>query len=82
MPRFDGTGPRGVGPMTGHGEGYCVLEISESGGLARGYAGLLGTPMRWNAPRVWPARGDTLPCCALHVGLYDPTGRCRGSRLV
>lgn len=23
MPRFDGTGPRGVGPMTGGGRGYC-----------------------------------------------------------
>ena len=24
MPRFDGTGPRGQGPMTGRGLGFCV----------------------------------------------------------
>ena len=23
MPRFDGTGPRGTGPVTGRGMGYC-----------------------------------------------------------
>jgi len=23
MPRFDGTGPRGIGPMTGGGRGFC-----------------------------------------------------------
>lgn len=25
MPGFDGTGPRGMGPMTGGGRGYCAL---------------------------------------------------------
>ena len=25
MPRFDGTGPRGMGPMTGGRRGYCVI---------------------------------------------------------
>jgi len=24
MPRFDGTGPRGLGPMTGGGRGFCT----------------------------------------------------------
>jgi hypothetical protein len=28
MPNFDGSGPRGKGPMTGCGWGYCVLPIS------------------------------------------------------
>ena len=28
MPGFDGTGPRGEGPMTGRGEGYCALPLS------------------------------------------------------
>ena len=28
MPGFDGTGPRGIGPMTGHGMGYCVIPLS------------------------------------------------------
>jgi hypothetical protein len=25
MPRFDGTGPYGMGPMTGGGRGYCMV---------------------------------------------------------
>ena len=28
MPGFDGTGPRGTGPMTGRGRGYCVIPLS------------------------------------------------------
>jgi len=28
MPRFDGTGPMGGGPMTGRGLGYCALPAS------------------------------------------------------
>lgn len=31
MPRFDGTGPQGQGPMTGRGEGYCAVEIPAPG---------------------------------------------------
>ena len=28
MPGFDGTGPRGIGPMTGRGRGYCVMPLN------------------------------------------------------
>lgn len=28
MPKFDGTGPNGEGPMTGRGMGYCVIPLS------------------------------------------------------
>jgi Family of unknown function (DUF5320) len=27
MPGFDGTGPRGMGPMTGRGMGYCDVPL-------------------------------------------------------
>jgi len=27
MPRFNGTGPRGMGPMTGRGMGYCIMPV-------------------------------------------------------
>ena len=27
MPGFDGTGPKGQGPMTGRGMGYCVIKL-------------------------------------------------------
>lgn len=82
MPRFNGTGPRGVGPMTGRGEGYCALEISESGSPSRGYAGLRGTPMRWGVPDSWPTKAHARPCRSLCLGLYQATGLCRGSRLM
>jgi len=28
MPKFDGTGPNGKGPMTGRGGGYCIIPIN------------------------------------------------------
>lgn len=28
MPGFDGTGPFGQGPMTGRGNGYCVVPVN------------------------------------------------------
>jgi hypothetical protein len=28
MPKFDGTGPNGKGPMTGRGSGYCVIPLN------------------------------------------------------
>jgi hypothetical protein len=31
MPAFNGTGPRGLGPMTGRGEGYCALVLPSPG---------------------------------------------------
>ena len=31
MPGFNGTGPMGLGPMTGRGMGYCVLPCSSHG---------------------------------------------------
>lgn len=40
MPGRDGTGPRGQGPMTGHGEGDCVLrELPETPGFFMGFLG-------------------------------------------
>ena len=27
MPGFDGTGPRGMGPMTGGGRGFCAIQL-------------------------------------------------------
>ncbi len=30
MPRNDGTGPRGEGPLTGKGQGFCVVQLSDN----------------------------------------------------
>ncbi|MBL7177896.1 MAG: DUF5320 domain-containing protein [Desulfobacteraceae bacterium] len=35
MPQFDGTGPRGKGPMTGRGIGYCVVPIENISGYRK-----------------------------------------------
>ncbi len=46
MPGRDGTGPRGRGPMTGRGEGYCVLRIPDDPEQSwTGLAGRLGRPV-------------------------------------
>jgi len=38
MPGFDGTGPRGMGPMTGGGRGFCgPYGVGMGYGLGRGY---------------------------------------------
>ena len=50
MPAGDGTGPRGMGPMTGRGAGYCV------GYDVPGYASPMpgrGFGMGWGRGRAW-----------------------------
>jgi len=42
MPGFDGTGPLGLGPMTGGGMGYCVVPLSQTGSMTAPYAGYKG----------------------------------------
>ena len=54
MPGFDGTGPRGMGPMTGGGRGFCAVPLPAAWptymetGAYRSY----GVP--WAAPFVPP----------------------------
>lgn len=36
MPGFDGTGPRGMGPMTGGRRGFCTLPPGSAGAAYRG----------------------------------------------
>jgi len=46
MPGFDGTGPRGAGPLTGGGRGYCAVVLPPAPGVAPyGYVGLQGAPL-------------------------------------
>ncbi|HHW54697.1 MAG: DUF5320 domain-containing protein [bacterium] len=55
MPGFDGTGPRGLGPMTGGGRGFCVFPRRAVGGGAmyRPVRPRLGLAFR----RGWGRRG-------------------------
>lgn len=44
MPRYDGTGPQGGGPMTGRADGYCAVSEAKTG-RTTGYVGLFGRPI-------------------------------------
>ena len=60
MPGYDGTGPRGRGPMTGEGRGFCLLKLpcDPEGGIA-GFAGLAGKPVPCRAEdRIRPDRAE------------------------
>ena len=49
MPGFDGTGPRGAGPMSGRVMGFCVLKESQgSPGYAEGFAGMPAKPVNFS----------------------------------
>ena len=49
MPGFDGTGSRGKGPLTGRGDGFCVLQESEDDPRRMvGLAGLQSAPIEFN----------------------------------
>ena len=51
MPGYDGTGPRGRGPMTGRCRGYCVLKIPRiPGEPLAGFAGLSGKAVTLSPP--------------------------------
>ena len=82
MPGFDGAGPRGSGPFTGGGRGYCALRLPspESGETVSGYAGIQGTPVSV-VPR--PAGQDaptTFPPPLLPRFGRGRTGGWRGGR--
>jgi hypothetical protein len=69
MPFGDGTGPRGMGPMTGRGAGYCAgfgrpgfaNPIPRRGWFGFGWRGWgrgrgRGLGRRWYAPYYYPWR--------------------------
>jgi hypothetical protein len=82
MPRFDGTGPGGEGPLTGRGEGYCAVPLGGPGAPPYGVAGLEGRPVsstvparRWYRPSTWFGRG-----IGRGLGRGYGRGRGRGAR--
>jgi len=61
MPGFDGTGPRGRGPLTGRGEGHCAIRLPDprSADEAYGYAGRAGVPVHLRP--MWGLRFNMAP---------------------
>ena len=50
MPKFDGTGPRGMGPRTGRGFGPCGRGLSSRRSFGFGQG--MGRWFGWNNPRT------------------------------
>ena len=73
MPRGDGTGPAGMGPMTGRAAGYCAGY--EMPGYLNPYGGRLGA----GAPPTYPPAGGpgAYPLGAHGWGGYGAFGRLR-----
>jgi len=90
MPRFDGTGPQGEGPLTGRGDGYCAVRLpDEPGQPAYGYAGQQGRPVQMGSSVAWPTlrtrfarwlRPAMWPGRAFGRGRGGGRGRGRGKR--
>jgi len=83
VPGFDGTGPLGQGPITGRGEGYCAIRLSEPGQPDFGYTGLQGMPVHPGTLVDGLGRGACFgrwPPPAVRQGRAFLRGRGRGSR--
>jgi len=50
MPGFDGTGPHGMGSMTGGGRGFCAAPVSAVWPAYRGRAAYPSYGMPWSMP--------------------------------
>jgi hypothetical protein len=74
MPKYDGTGPRGRGPMTGRGEGFCAIRLPQPGQPAFGYAGQQAEPVYLKALAPWLPDG-------VRLARRSPGARRRGPRL-
>ena len=79
MPRGDGTGPMGMGPMTGRGAGYCAgfgapgfMNPGPFGGFGRGYG--RGPGRGWRRGFVGRGVGGRGRAYGAQYG-YTPWGR-------
>jgi hypothetical protein len=75
MPRFDGTGPAGMGPMTGGGRGWCT----PYGPTYRGYGAYPAPPPAYYSGYP-PARGAGRPRWGLGQGWGQRPWGGRGRR--
>jgi hypothetical protein len=66
MPKFDGTGPKGAGPMTGKRRGCCILKIPDTPEEpVTGFAGESGRPVRFLMDKKRPdIRIEALEDCS------------------
>jgi hypothetical protein len=50
MPGFDGTGPRGMGPMTGGGRGFCAVPLPAAWPTHMGTGAYRSYGLPWATP--------------------------------
>jgi hypothetical protein len=50
MPGFDGTGPMGMGPMTGGGRGFCAIPLRSAWPAYAGTVFSVRYPVPWGIP--------------------------------
>jgi len=58
MPGFNGTGPAGIGPMTGRGRGYCAVPVGNNSSVPYGISGTRNSPVNASYP-YQPAYGGS-----------------------
>ena len=94
MPGFDGTGPRGQGPMTGGGRGFCALPAESYSAPAREIPGAYGVGQASYYGRVAPTGPGYLSASQFYnrprlglasgrgvgQGMFSGRGRGRGNR--
>ena len=76
MPGMDGTGPRGLGPMTGEGRGRCNPYSAGAG-----FAFAAGRPYAWGSPyeqQAGMAFAPYAPCGRIPYTPNVPLGWGRG----
>jgi len=54
MPGFDGTGPRGMGPMTGGGRGFCAVPLPAAWPTYMGTGAYRSYGLPWAVPFAPP----------------------------
>ncbi len=57
MPGFDGTGPRGMGPITGGGRGFCAVPLPAAGPAYMGRTAYPPYGVPWGTPYYGRGRG-------------------------
>lgn len=76
MPGGDGTGPAGMGPMTGRGTGYCAGSSAPTfanPAFGRGFGRGLGFGFRGGRGRRWATPYTGYGYDAPNAGPYGPT---------
>lgn len=73
MTRFNGTGPQGAGPMTGHGRGYCMSFVGPNARFDQGFCrgGVRGRRHPYHAVRL-PRWSEWVPFATPDAPVYAP----------